>query len=167
MSTVVVMKKKRIPRPLFNPLIMAMAGASIMTTEERDRIRMIELSAMEEFRRGSATIDDWQLIANMCNICHILAKKGYGPEALPSIEKMQEHMSRLNKQYIEHGKMTITMAALDAMRDVYEYADLQRQSVSRGAYEKANREMLNRVEHHYANQRKKREVFEKESLNDN
>ena len=67
---------------LIDPIAHAIAGAAITDTASLDKLRMLELSAIEAFAKGRATPDDWRALADMLNVCETMARDGIGPEAL-------------------------------------------------------------------------------------
>ncbi len=97
---------------------------------------MRELSAIQALTRGNAGVQDWKDLADMLNLCETMARGGVGPEALESCETAQRALVETAKRYEATKKLGITAEGLRALRDVFEYHDLQRQSVSRGQYEK-------------------------------
>lgn len=77
--------KKRTRRKVYllaNPIALAIEGAAITDASALDKLRLRELSAVESFRTGKATREDWMSLADMLNICETLAKDGIGPEAM-------------------------------------------------------------------------------------
>jgi hypothetical protein len=75
---------------LVNPIAHALAGCAITTESDLDQLRMRELSAIEAFRTGRATRDDWMACADFLNITECLARDGVGPEALQPCLAAQE-----------------------------------------------------------------------------
>ncbi|MES2973380.1 MAG: hypothetical protein V4757_07215 [Pseudomonadota bacterium] len=130
---------------LVNPILHAIAGAAITDTERLDKVRMIELQALEAFRTGAATKQDWDHMADMCNLCELMAKRGIGPEALEASERAQEALGEAHRRHVELGRIAVTGPEMQALRDVFEFHDLQRSSVSRAEYERAIRDTANRI----------------------
>lgn len=120
---------------LINPIIHAMEGASITPDHLLNQLRFGELGAIEAMRTGNATLHDWNLIKQLHGICETLAKEGIGPEALESCDVLQEELIEMARRFEKLGRFTVTARGLQAMRDVYQYHDLQRQSVPRATYE--------------------------------
>jgi len=139
-------RTRRTVRPLINPILHAMEGAAITPEPLLDKLRVRELTALEAFRTGCATKQEWMDMADMLNICETLAQDGIGPEALDSCELAQQALADAHARYFgKHGSLTLTGPELQALRDAYEYADLQRQSISRARYELAIRKTANRI----------------------
>ena len=130
---------------LVDPVAHAIAGAALTDTASLDKLRLIELSAIESFRTGCATKDDWRAIADMVNVCETFANDGVGPEALPSCQAAEEALGDAHRRWQEHGHLGVTGPQLQALRDCFEYHDLQRSSVSRSRYERAIQTTINRI----------------------
>lgn len=140
--------RKRTKRKIYalvNPLHHAMEGAGFVTDDQLNKLRLKELDAIDSFVNGSATIQNWHELCAMINLAELMAKQGIGPEVLEVCEDVQGHMIESAKRYERTGKMGITGPGLQALRDLYQYHDLQRQSVSRGEYEAAIRKLTNRI----------------------
>lgn len=132
--------------PLVNPITMALAGAAITDTADLDRLSMIELSALDAFARGAATREDWRSLADMLNVSQTLSEDGVGPEALDANRAAQEALGACQERSKRHGgKLLFTGPELQAMRNAYEYADLQRSSISRSRLERAIRATADRI----------------------
>ena len=140
--------KKRTRRKVYllaNPIALAIEGAAITDASALDKLRLRELSAVESFRTGKATRDDWMSLADMLNICETLAKDGIGPEAMDPCQKAQDAPGAAKDRLDKHGRLLLTGPELQALRDAYEYHDLQRLSISRSRYERAIRDTANRI----------------------
>jgi hypothetical protein len=128
-------KRKKIYARI-DPIAHAIAGATITPEFALNKLRTIELSAMESFTKGAATVEDWGVLSAMLNVCETFASEGIGAEAMPSCEALQNELISASNRY-KHGKgMGMSGLGLKAMRDTYEYADLQRSSVDRATFEK-------------------------------
>lgn len=142
------MSRKHTRRKVYqrcNPILLAMQGAAITDTRDLNKLRMRELSAIESFRTGVATKDDWMAMADMLNICETLARDGVGPEALETCERAQASLGEAHRRFKEGGRLGLTGPELQALREAYEYHDLQRTSVSRSRYEQAILKTANRI----------------------
>ena len=130
---------------LVNPIQHAIEGASVTGKNELDQLRLRELSAIESFRSGRATPDDWRALADMLNITETLAGSGVGPEAMQPCQEAQEALSNAHTRRSEGKSLGLTGPELQAMRSAYEYHDLQRQSISRAQYETAIKQTADRI----------------------
>lgn len=142
------MTRKRTRRrhyALVNPITYATEGAAITPEPALNKLRLRELAAIEAFRTGAAGRQEWLDLADMLNICETLALGGVGPEALDACEAAQEALAQAHDRYHRGGSLSLSAAGLQALRDSYEYHDLQRQSVPRGDYERAIKKTADRI----------------------
>jgi hypothetical protein len=131
--------RKRVRRkvwPLVNPVEWAITGAALLTKQELDGLRIRELAAIEAFRNGTAGLQDWHDLAALLNLCETMAREGIGLEALPTCMEAQTTLIEAAKRFERTGRMGTTGAGLQALRDLFQYHDLQRQSVQRSDYER-------------------------------
>ena len=121
---------------LLDPIAHAIAGAAITDQQSLNKLRMLELSAIEAMSKGQGTITDWQSLVDMLNICEMMALQGIGPEALNACNIAQKALSDAAKRYEAIKRMGLTGQGIQAIREVYSYHDLQRTSISRSEYER-------------------------------
>ena len=114
----------------------AIAGAGVTDQSSLNKLRMRELSAMESMTKGAGTIGDWQSLVDMLNICEMMATHGIGPEALVSCNIAQESLAQAAKRFETIKRMGLNGEGIQAIKEVYEYHDLQRSSISRSEYER-------------------------------
>lgn len=138
-------KKNRKIYSLVNPVTYAIEGAAILPQKALDQLRRGELMAIETFRTGKATVEDWKLISEVCNLTESMALDGIGPEALEAVKRTEAALIEAHKRYVRTGKMGTTGPGLVAFRDVYEYHDLQRQSVARSVYERHIQRVFDKI----------------------
>ena len=130
---------------LIDPIAHAIAGAAITDTASLDKLRMLELSAIEAFAKGRATPDDWRALADMLNVCETMARDGIGPEALEPCTQAQEALGHAHARHKAGKPLLFTGLELNAVRDSFGYHDLQRSSISRSQYEQAIAKTANRI----------------------
>jgi hypothetical protein len=121
---------------LIDPVAHAIAGASITDQKSLNKLRLMELSAIESMSKGNGTTKDWQNIVDMLNICEVMATNGIGPEALVYCEIAQQSLTEAARRYETIKRMGLSGEGIQAVREVYEYHDLQRTSISRSEYER-------------------------------
>ena len=121
---------------LIDPVAHAIAGASITDQKSLNKLRLMELSAIESMAKGNGTTEDWQNIVNMLNICEVMATNGIGPEALVYCEIAQQSLTEAARRYEIIKRMGLSGNGIQAVREVYAYHDLQRTSISRSQYER-------------------------------
>lgn len=131
--------------PGWNPIAHAMAGAAITPTAALDKLRTVELSALEQFKAGAPSVQDWRALCDMVNLCETMAKDGIGPEALEACARAEGALLAGHHRHNEHGRIGRAAGEYEALRDVWEYHDLQRQSVARSVYELAIQKTMNRI----------------------
>lgn len=142
------MSRKKCRRKVYalvNPITFAIEGACMTPDSYLNQLRMRELAAIESFRTGKATTQEWADLTGMMNLCENMAKAGIGAEAIPTLDEAHKHLIDAAKRYESTKRMGLTGPGLQCMRDVYEYHDLQRQSVPRSVYEKHIAETTNRI----------------------
>lgn len=121
-----------------NPIEHAIQGVAVTDKARLDKLRLLELSALEAFRTGKAKPDDWRALADMNNVAQIMAEKmGIGPEVLPACEAAEQALGAAHQRYVGKGRLGFTGPELQALRDLAEFHDLQRTSISRSDYERA------------------------------
>lgn len=133
------MSRKKCRRKIYmkiNPIEYAIEGAAITTADLLDKVRLMELSAIESMVKGHGTIDDWRYIVDMMNIAETMATNGIGVEVLKVCEIVQTEMQSAAKRYEKTKKMGLTGTGIKYVRELYALHDLQRTSVSRSEYER-------------------------------
>jgi len=138
-------RTKRKVYNLINPIAHAIEGAALVEKHRLDSLRLIELTAIEAFAKGKATLNDWQAMATMLNVCETMALEDIGSEALEACQRLQAALIESQQRYEKTIRMGITGLGLKAMRDVYEYADLQRQSIDLSTFERMIDKTMNKI----------------------
>jgi hypothetical protein len=128
-----------------NPVFHAIEGAALVHGPKLDELRLHELTAIEAFRTGRATVQDWSKVVGMMNLCEHMAANGVGPEAMDVCDDAHKYLIEAAKRYEKTGKMGLSGPGLQAIRDVYEFHDLQRTSISLSLYEKFIKDTANRI----------------------
>ena len=140
--------RKRTKRKVWakvNPIAYAIEGAAITPSEQLNQLRQKELSAIDALTRGKGSESDFYDILAMMMVCRCMAQAGIGPEALEACDRAEECLIADLARHQATGKVGTTGTGLQAYRDVYEYHDIQRQSVSRSEYEKHLRKAIKQV----------------------
>lgn len=134
------MSRKRCNRKVWSTSIdtitHAITGAAITDSVALNKVRMLELSAIDNFVNGRASLQDWRAVVDMLNVCEMMAKSGIGPEAIPHCEQATQSLHNAAMRYEKTKKMGLDGLGLTAIKEVHEYHDLQRTSISRSEYEK-------------------------------
>ena len=130
---------------LVNPIAHVMDGIQVTPTHLLDKLRLVELSAIESFTSGRATKEDWKALADLVNVAETMADGGVGPEVLEFCQRAQQGLSEARERYERTNRMGLSGPAIQAMRDLHEYHDLQRTSIPRGEYERFIQKTRNRI----------------------
>lgn len=132
--------------PKASGLHLAIAGASMMDDTRLAYLRGKEEAAIEAFRAGTATVDNWRDIAGIVNMAEMLCDMGVGrAEVTPAVEDAQKHLQESHQRYERTGRIGTTGPGLSAFRELQEFHDLQRTSVDLSTYERAIQRALNRI----------------------
>lgn len=140
--------RKRVRRKhyaLINPIAHAIAGASITDQESLDKLRLVELAALDAMTRGQGGVEEWRTLVDMMNVSEVMGMNGIGPEVLPHVEIAQAELHRAAKRYEETKKMGLSGVGIKALREIHEYHDLQRTSICRAEYERMIDKTRNRI----------------------
>ena len=136
---------KRKVRALVNPISMAIEGACITTEGAMDKLRLLELGAIDAFAKGMGSLQDVHTLCAMVNVCEQMARDGIGPEALEACGRADAGLIAMARRAEKTAKLGIDALTLIAFRDVFAYHDAQRQAIPRSEYEKQIRKATNRV----------------------
>jgi len=121
---------------LIDPVRHAILGAGITQEHLLNKLRLQELASLDAMTKGLGTVQDWQELADMMNICECMAMNGIGPEALTDCKSAQNALEQAAMRYQSTMRMGLSGEGITALRDVFEFHDLQRRSISRSEYEK-------------------------------
>jgi hypothetical protein len=143
------MSRKRTHRkvwPLSNPIALAIDGARITDDVRLDQLCLLELSAIESFKTGTATQDDWRAMADLVNLSETMCGMGIGKaEVLPTAQLVEQALGEAQVRFQTTGRIGTTGPGLQAMRDLQEWHHVQRTSVARSVYEQAIVQTRNRI----------------------
>lgn len=130
---------------LTNPIALAIDGACIADDARLDKLRTMELSALQAWTTGAASVDDWRTFADLSNLTQTLCEMGIGPEALPTALQVEKVLCDAHARLRDTGRMGTTGPGLTAMRHLYEFHDLQRTSIDRSTYFRAINRTADRI----------------------
>lgn len=141
------MKRKFRPKWSRDCNLLARVVTGVLPTPEGllERQRMTELQAIEAFAKGYATPDDFRVMADVLNVAETFALSGVGPEVLKVCECAQRELIAAKERFDRIGKLGLTAAGLNWLRELYAYADLQRTSVDWATYERIIVKTANRI----------------------
>lgn len=130
---------------LVNPIQHAIDGASICTDQVLRDLRIRELAAIEAFRTGTATTQDWADVVAMMNVCENMASSGVGPEAQVACQEAHRHLIEAAKRFELTRRMGTSGPGLQCFRELYQWHDLQRTSIARSEYDRHIAATSNRI----------------------
>lgn len=116
-----------------------MDGIVVTPESELDKIRLRELGAIEAFAKGHATLVEWHEMAAMLNVAEYLANNGVGIEVVDVCKDVQRHLVEAAERYQKTQRMGLSGLGIQSLRNLYDFADIQRQSITRSEYERAIR----------------------------
>ena len=137
--------KRKVWSTSINPIAHAIAGASIADDQSLNKLRLCELAAIDAMTKGMGTPHDWRWIADVLNIAETMAKHGIGPEVLDACKDAQNALLEAKERYDKTGKMGLSGVGIKAVKDLWEYHDLQRTSVARSVYEQMIQKTMNNI----------------------
>lgn len=134
------MSRKRCIRKVWiktNPIEHAIQGAAITSRKDLDEVLIRELSSLDAFTTGCATMKHWQDLAAVNNLAQTLAEKGVGTEVEEVASRAEAALIDAAARFQRTGKFGLTGEGIKAIRELIELHDLQRSSISRAEYERA------------------------------
>ena len=137
---------KRKHRPLLtDPVGFVAEGAAITSQAMLDKLRIRDLAAIETFVKGNAGLQEWCDINTVQCVAETMAIGGIGPEALAACQAAEQVLRECARQFEDRQTMILRADGIKAFRELYEYHDLQRTSISRAEYERWIQKAANRV----------------------
>lgn len=127
--------RRKIWSTAINPVAHAIAGACITPEVEIAALHTRELSALEAMTHGHGGLQEWYDLNAAVMLCESAALMDIGPEALPACQQAKTALLDAARRFETTGRMGLTATGIQAIRDVLEYHDLQRRSISRSQYE--------------------------------
>jgi len=137
--------RRKVWNTTINPVTHALMGAAITPAAELNKLRVKELNAVDAFAEGRATLADFDTACALLNLCEYMASNKVGPEALEACGRAEDALRQAAANMEATGRMELDADGVLALRDVYLFHDLQRQSVSRSEYERAIFKTFERV----------------------
>jgi hypothetical protein len=126
--------KRKIYR-LVDPIAHAMVGAALVDEKTLDKLRLEELSSIDNMVHGRGTVHDWRVLVDVLNVCEMMGRNGIGPEVLDVCVVAQEELHQAALRYEKTKRMGLTGTGIRAVRELYQWHDLQRQAVPRKTFE--------------------------------
>lgn len=141
------MKKKcrRKHYPLVNPIELAIKGAGFIEGDDLEDLRKKNQRAIEAFFHGTATVHDWRTMADMHNLAETMSKGGVGPEVMEACVAVDAALDDSYQRHARTGRIGMTGPQLQSLRHLYEYYDLQVQSIARSELERWSKLTADRI----------------------
>ena len=117
----------------------AIDRASIPDRSKLNKILIRELACLNAFTNGTATMQELSELVSMNKVAQTLAGMGVGPEAIPDCMKAEAGLIEAAERFERTGKMGLSGSSIQALRDVIEWHDTQRDSIPQGQYLEAIR----------------------------
>jgi hypothetical protein len=137
--------RRRKVYPLVNPVANAIAGACVTGDELLAVLRRGDADVLAAMQTGQATQDDLRKVCDLVNLTQTMAHHGIGPEALPSVLLVEGETEAAIARFARTRKVGFTGPGLVALRELIEWHDLQRISVSRSVYERMINKTCDRI----------------------
>ena len=140
--------KRKIWSTQINSIAHAIAGAAVADNTSLDKLRLCELTAIDAMTTGKGTVEDWRWLVDIVNISEMMGKNGIGPEVLPHCQEAQEALFQAARRYEKTKVMGLSGLGIKAVKNVWEFHDLQRTSIARSEYEKMIKKTADYIRSH-------------------
>ena len=140
--------RRKIWSTQINPIAHAIAGAAVADGKSLDKLRLCELAAIDAMTKGMGSVEDWRWLADVVNISETMGKNGIGPEVLPYCKEAQEALLQAAQRYEKTKVMGLSGLGIKAIKNVWEFHDLQRTSIARSEYEKMIKKTADYIRSH-------------------
>lgn len=118
------------------PLETAIRNAAIVPSQSRDKLALADLSTLDTITRGKGRLSDFRYLVDICNLCEVLAKdyRIGGEEVLAAVKAAEAAFLSCARRIETTGKIGFSGPELQAVREMLEWAQAQREAASRGVY---------------------------------
>jgi hypothetical protein len=132
-------KKPRVPRPLYNPIALATAGARKFTPDQLAKLMAPNTAALEALRTGAFDDNHWRDLADAFHIAEALARPpvNIANDHADKFEEAQTVLYALSEQFRDRKTWTARAPQLAAVQDALEIFEIQLQNVAQGEFERA------------------------------
>jgi hypothetical protein len=139
-------KCKRKVWQLVNPISMAIMGAAISGERPLNILRLAELSAIDSLTKGTGTPEDFRWVCDCLNIAETMCHMGIGrDEVLPLCKQAQDALLEAKARHDNVGRLALTGKGIKAVKELWQYHDVQRTSVARSVYETAIKKTADKI----------------------
>ena len=118
------------------PLETAIRNAATAPKQSRDLLATADLSTLETITRGKGRLSDFRYLVDISNLVEVLARdfRIGGEEVLAAVKAAEEAFLSCARRIEERGKMGFSGPELQAVREMLEWHQAQREAASRGVY---------------------------------
>ena len=129
------------------PLEVAMRNAAVTPAKARNQLTLAELSSLDAITHGHGRLIDFRRLVDANNLTEVLAKdfKIGGDEVMAATEAAEAALLGCARRIEHTGKIGFNGPELDALREMLEWHQAQRETASRGVYLAALRLLMARV----------------------
>lgn len=141
------MKKPRVPRPLYNPIALAKAGARKLTPDQLAHLNAPSAAAAKALQFGHFDDNHWRNLADAFHIAEALAQPpvNIANDHIDKFEEAQTVLYALSEQYRERGTWTAKGVQLAVVQDALEIFGIQLENVAQGEFERAVEKLKRRM----------------------
>ena len=140
--------KKHKPRPrLVNPVALAIELAGKLDAADQARLKAIVATAFAHLRSGTEPAAQWCVLADALNIAEQLALLGICSDeaSCDRIDAGQAALVNVHQRHAKGGTYTLYPREINALHDATWLAGVQLEHCSKGEFERAHANTVNRV----------------------
>ena len=118
------------------PLETAIRNAATAPKQSRDLLATADLSTLETITRGKGRLSDFRYLVDISNLVEVLARdfRIGGEEVLAAVKEAEAAFLSCARRIEERGKIGFSGPELQAVREMLEWHQAQREAASRGVY---------------------------------
>jgi len=131
---VLVIKPKKLM-----PIEVAVRNASLMPEASRNQLRMADLSTLDALAKGRGTLHDVRMLTDSSNLTQILVceyRLG-GDEVKDAVARAEMAILQCAARFERTKRFGLTGPELQDLREMLDWADAQREVVTRSVYQQA------------------------------
>lgn len=138
---------KRIPRPLVNPIALAMDSARKLTPAQVEQLMVPNTAAVNALQYGQFSADHWKALADAFNIAEALAQPpvNIANDHAGKFDEAQKVLFALSEQRRDKGTWTPRAQQLETIKDAMELFEIQLRYVGQGEFEHAVNKLRRRM----------------------
>ena len=139
-------KCKRKVYDLVNPIEWAIIGACIPSDNKLTVLKQREADMIDAIvNNTNVSLESYRGLCELLGVAETMAQNGIGPEVMQACEDAQVSMIKLKNRFEKWSKWDITDKELHSLRELMEWHQLQRSSISNSEYERFLKDANNRM----------------------